>query len=85
VPACRCFTPTQNSCAGTGTLKSRSRNAVAGVRAETIDVNPEDGHGVTVWLQPDGEIHRCEFLPSLDLQMTVDGAPLAAWAVDACD
>jgi len=55
------------------------------VRAETIDVNPEDGHGVTVWLQPDGEIHRCEFLPSLDLQMTVDGAPLAAWAVDACD
>jgi hypothetical protein len=52
---------------------------VNGARAQTIDINPSDGHDVNVLVQRDEEIdaeHTLQFNPRLDLRMTADHAAL---------
>jgi hypothetical protein len=52
---------------------------VNGARAQTIDINPSDGHDVNVLVQRDEKIdteHTLQFNPRLDLRMTADHAAL---------
>jgi hypothetical protein len=52
---------------------------VNGVRAQTLDVNPDDGHDFNVIVQRDEAVRSLQALqlnPRLDLRMTVDHAVL---------
>jgi hypothetical protein len=52
---------------------------VDGAPAQTLDVNPDDGHDFNVIVQPDEEnrtLLTLQFNPRLDLRMTVDHALL---------
>lgn len=53
--------------------------SVNGVRAQTIDINPQDGRDFNVIVQPDEADHSLDTLrvtPKLDLQVTTDHAVL---------